>query len=52
MSITGIKRHDISGILGRYINETEIIKSLQFLESHVTKARYPFKLEGGGSLSP
>jgi len=44
--ITGIKRHDISGVLGRYMKERKIIKSLQRLESQVTKSRYPFKVKG------
>ncbi len=40
-----IRKHDVSGILARFIDEKEIIKALQFLEAHVTKARYPFRLE-------
>ena len=40
-----IRKHDVSGILARFIDEKGIIKALQFLEAHVTKARYPFRLE-------
>jgi HEPN domain-containing protein len=40
-----IRRRDVSGVLGHYISEKEIIKALQFPEAHVTKARYPFRFE-------
>ncbi len=43
--ITGVRKHNISGILARFIDKRDIIKDLQFLESHVTKSRYPFRIE-------